>query len=108
MTSSLCLFSCEISGWHGSSTTADMSRLAQEYKIHNAEVLFREDATIDDFIDVIEGNRKYTRCLYVYNKVRVCQLHTAPARRCSCVCCRSSLLSTVHHQTMPECSGITV
>lgn len=42
---------------------------AQEYKIHNAEVLFREDASVDDLIDVIEGNRKYTRCLYVYNKV---------------------------------------
>ena len=54
--------------------TADCS--LQEYKIHNADVLFREDATIDDFIDVIEGNRRYTRCLYVYNKVR--RLH-APA-----------------------------
>jgi hypothetical protein len=26
-----------------------------EYRIHNAEVLFREDATVDDLIDVIEG-----------------------------------------------------
>ncbi|MCL4419490.1 TGS domain-containing protein, partial [Patescibacteria group bacterium] len=33
------------------------------------EVLFREDASIDDFIDIIEGNRKYVRCLYVYNKI---------------------------------------
>eukprot|EP00898_Chlorokybus_atmophyticus_P001686 jgi/Chlat1/2518/Chrsp175S02378 len=39
------------------------------YKIHNAEVLFREDATVDDFIDVIEDNRKYIHCLYVYNKI---------------------------------------
>ena len=44
---------------------------AAEYRIHNAEVLFREDATIDEFIDVIEGNRKYIRCLYVYNKIDV-------------------------------------
>ena len=28
-----------------------------EYKIHNAEVLFREDATMDQFIDVIADNR---------------------------------------------------
>ena len=42
-----------------------------EYRIHNADVLFREDATIDEFIDVIEGNRKYIRCLYVYNKIDV-------------------------------------
>ena len=39
------------------------------YRIHNAEVLFREDATIDDLIDIVEGNRKYVKCLYVYNKV---------------------------------------
>ena len=33
------------------------------------QVLFREDCTIDQFIDLIEGNRKYVRCLYVYNKI---------------------------------------
>lgn len=33
-----------------------VSRILQEYKIHNADVLFREDATVDDFIDVIEVN----------------------------------------------------
>ena len=33
------------------------------------QVLFREDYTVDDLIDVIEGNRKYVRCLYVYNKI---------------------------------------
>lgn len=26
----------------------------QEYKMHNAEVLFREDCSVDDLIDVIE------------------------------------------------------
>ena len=35
------------------------------------QVLFREDATVDDFIDVIEGNRKYIKCVYVYNKIDV-------------------------------------
>jgi len=40
-----------------------------EYKIHNAEVLFREDATMDQFIDVISGTRIYMPCLYVYNKI---------------------------------------
>ncbi|KAH9550742.1 hypothetical protein CY35_10G087500 [Sphagnum magellanicum] len=29
-------------------------QILHEYKIHNAEVLFREDATVDDLIDVIE------------------------------------------------------
>eukprot|EP00922_Rhytidocystis_sp_ex-Travisia-forbesii_P026880 GHVS01039420.1.p1 GENE.GHVS01039420.1~~GHVS01039420.1.p1 ORF type:complete len:375 (+),score=57.94 GHVS01039420.1:177-1301(+) len=46
-----------------------------EYKIFNAEVLFREDASVDDLIDVIEGNRKYVKCLYVYNKVDMLPLN---------------------------------
>mmetsp|Transcript_39924 Transcript_39924/g.38476 ORF Transcript_39924/g.38476 Transcript_39924/m.38476 type:complete len:106 (+) Transcript_39924:1-318(+) len=41
----------------------------QEYKIHNAHVNFRGDYDVDDLIDVIEGNRKYVKCLYVYNKI---------------------------------------
>lgn len=40
-----------------------------EYKIHNAEVLFREDCTLDDFVDVVIGNRLYMKCVYCYNKV---------------------------------------
>ncbi|KAG7505870.1 developmentally-regulated GTP-binding protein 2 [Solea senegalensis] len=43
--------------------------ILHEYKIFNAEVLFREDCTADEFIDVINGNRVYMPCLYVYNKV---------------------------------------
>lgn len=46
-----------------------VTRILGSYRIHNAEVLFREDCTIDDLIDVIEGNRKYVKCLYVYNKI---------------------------------------
>ncbi|KAJ3082990.1 Developmentally-regulated GTP-binding protein 2 [Quaeritorhiza haematococci] len=44
-------------------------QILQGYKIHNAEVLVREDATVDEFIDVVLGNRKYIRCLYCYNKI---------------------------------------
>jgi small GTP-binding protein len=44
-------------------------RVLKEYKIHNAEVLFREDCDVDQLIDVIEGNRHYVRCIYVYNKI---------------------------------------
>jgi len=43
--------------------------ILHEYKIHNAEVLVKEDATADDFIDIVEGNRKYVKCLFVYNKI---------------------------------------
>jgi small GTP-binding protein len=43
--------------------------ILHDYKIHNAEVLIREDCTVDQFIDVVLGNRKYIKCLYCYNKI---------------------------------------
>lgn len=43
--------------------------ILHEYKIFNAEVLFREDASAQDFIDVVVGNCVYVPCLYVYNKI---------------------------------------
>uniref|UniRef100_A0A0K3CDJ6 BY PROTMAP: gi/472585827/gb/EMS23369.1/ developmentally regulated GTP-binding protein 2 [Rhodosporidium toruloides NP11] gi/647395779/emb/CDR37473.1/ RHTO0S02e15302g1_1 [Rhodosporidium toruloides] n=1 Tax=Rhodotorula toruloides TaxID=5286 RepID=A0A0K3CDJ6_RHOTO len=43
--------------------------ILQAYKIHNADVMIREDISTDDLIDVILGNRKYVPCLYVYNKI---------------------------------------
>jgi len=43
--------------------------ILHEYKIFNAEILFRCDANIDEFIDVVEGNRSYIKCIYVYNKI---------------------------------------
>lgn len=49
-------------------------RILSEYKIHNADVLLKEDVTVDDLIDVIEGNRRYMKCLYVYNKLDVCTI----------------------------------
>ena len=44
-------------------------RVLSQYKIHNAEVLFREDASVDEFIDILAGNRHYVPCLYAYNKI---------------------------------------
>eukprot|EP00182_Erythrolobus_australicus_P007121 CAMPEP_0185832036 /NCGR_PEP_ID=MMETSP1353-20130828/1850_1 /TAXON_ID=1077150 /ORGANISM="Erythrolobus australicus, Strain CCMP3124" /LENGTH=378 /DNA_ID=CAMNT_0028530169 /DNA_START=151 /DNA_END=1287 /DNA_ORIENTATION=- len=43
--------------------------ILHEYKIHNCDVVVRQDVTVDEFIDVVEGNRQYIRCLYVVNKV---------------------------------------
>lgn len=34
-------------------------------EIFNADVLIREDITVDQFIDVVLGNRKYLTCVYV-------------------------------------------
>ena len=49
---------------------ADVARLVcKEYKISCAEFILREDITVDQFIDVIEGNRAYIPGLYVFNKI---------------------------------------
>ncbi|KAJ0400230.1 hypothetical protein P43SY_006194 [Pythium insidiosum] len=55
-------------------------KILHEYKIHNCELLFREDASTDDLIDVIEGNRKYIKCLYVYNKIDTLNFDTLLAK----------------------------
>lgn len=48
-----------------------------EYKIHNADITFKCDASADDLIDIIEGNRYsllltvrvYVPAIYVLNKI---------------------------------------
>lgn len=41
----------------------------REYRLHSCDVVVKEDVTIDQFIDVVEGNRKYMPALYVMNKI---------------------------------------
>lgn len=41
----------------------------KEYRINNADVMIRYDATADDLIDVLEGNRVYIPALYILNKI---------------------------------------
>lgn len=43
--------------------------ILKEYRIMNADVRFLCDATPDELIDVIEGNRIYMPCIYVLNKI---------------------------------------
>ncbi|KAJ8905005.1 hypothetical protein NDN08_001517 [Rhodosorus marinus] len=43
--------------------------ILHEFKIHNADIVIREDITVDEFLDVVEGNRQYIRCLHVVNKI---------------------------------------
>eukprot|EP00794_Sanderia_malayensis_P009029 gene9029-9996_t len=70
-------FKLKKGGGIGVNSTLPLTRLSEklvmmilhEYKIFNAEVLFREDASADDLIDVIQGNRIYLPCVYVYNKI---------------------------------------
>ncbi|KAK2194496.1 bifunctional OBG-type guanine nucleotide-binding (G) domain/GTP binding domain/Beta-grasp domain superfamily/TGS/Developmentally regulated GTP-binding protein/Small GTP-binding protein domain/GTP1-OBG [Babesia duncani] len=46
-----------------------------EYKIYNADLIVRQDATVDDLIDVTRGTRKYCKCIYVYNKIDMLSLN---------------------------------
>ncbi|KAF7488690.1 Developmentally-regulated GTP-binding protein 1 [Sarcoptes scabiei] len=43
--------------------------ILSEYRINNADVVLKYDANADDLIDVIEGNRIYTPCIYILNKI---------------------------------------
>jgi len=55
---------------HQSTLDADMVKsILSEFRISNADVVLREDATEDDLIDAVEGNRVYVPCIYVLNKI---------------------------------------
>lgn len=43
--------------------------ICKEFGILNAQIVFRDDITIDQFIDVIEGNKKYIPAVTVVNKI---------------------------------------
>eukprot|EP00548_Thalassiothrix_antarctica_P012976 CAMPEP_0194172038 /NCGR_PEP_ID=MMETSP0154-20130528/6561_1 /TAXON_ID=1049557 /ORGANISM="Thalassiothrix antarctica, Strain L6-D1" /LENGTH=407 /DNA_ID=CAMNT_0038884573 /DNA_START=89 /DNA_END=1312 /DNA_ORIENTATION=+ len=45
------------------------TQILREYKVSNADLLAREDITVDQLVDVIQGNREYKPCLYLYNKI---------------------------------------
>jgi len=47
----------------------EIKAVLAEYRMSNCDVAFRCDATLDELIDVIEGNRVYMPCLYVLNKI---------------------------------------
>jgi small GTP-binding protein len=44
-------------------------RILREYKVMNAAVTVRSDPTIDELIDVLEGNRVYPKLLVLVNKI---------------------------------------
>jgi len=46
-----------------------VKNILAEYKICNADIILKCDASVDDFIDVVEGNRTYIPCIYLLNKI---------------------------------------
>lgn len=48
----------------------EIRAVLQEYRMTSCQVMIHEpDCTIEDFIDVVEGNRMYVPCLFVLNKI---------------------------------------
>ena len=47
----------------------EVKQVCKEYKVNNAQITFKDDYDIDDLIDTLEGNRRYIRGLFVYNKI---------------------------------------
>lgn len=50
-------------------TQEEVRMVCHEYKLSNCQVTFKDDYDIDDLIDTLEGNRRYIRGLFVYNKI---------------------------------------
>lgn len=48
---------------------SELLQVCGEYKIHNCDIELRGDHTVDDLVDVIEGNRIYIPALYILNKI---------------------------------------
>lgn len=46
-----------------------VTSVLKESRIVSAELICREDITVDQLIDIVEGNRVYIPCLYVLNKI---------------------------------------
>ncbi|KAG1682582.1 Developmentally-regulated GTP-binding protein 2 [Nymphon striatum] len=73
--------------------------ILHEYKIFNAEVLFRDDCSTEEFIDVVTGNRVYIPCLFVYNKIDQISIEEvdAIARRPQCVVVSCNMKLNLDH-----------
>jgi len=47
----------------------EISAVLNEYRMFNADVVIRDDISLDEFIDVLDGNRVYIPSVYVVSKV---------------------------------------
>lgn len=49
-------------------TNKEIQAVMNQYSIFNADIVLHQDVTIDEFIDVLDGNRSYIPALYVLTK----------------------------------------
>mmetsp|Transcript_49786 Transcript_49786/g.75744 ORF Transcript_49786/g.75744 Transcript_49786/m.75744 type:complete len:113 (-) Transcript_49786:171-509(-) len=47
----------------------EIKSILHEYKLNNCDMVIKCNATEDEIIDVIEGNRKYIKVIYALNKI---------------------------------------
>lgn len=50
--------------------------IMKEYRIHNADILFREDVSVERLIDALSGNRIYVPSVVVVNKIDLMDVNT--------------------------------
>ena len=46
-----------------------ITKVMKEYRVVSADLNIRKNCTIDEIIDVVEGNRVYVPCIYAMNKI---------------------------------------
>ena len=55
-----------------------IKEILREHKIHNGEIVIREDITIDRLIDAVMGNRVYIPSITVVNKIDLFEINLPP------------------------------
>ena len=59
--------------------TETCTGILKEFRIFNADVVIREDITVDQFIDVVEANKKYLPAIITINKMDMVDKKTLDA-----------------------------
>lgn len=57
-----------------------VKNILSEYKIHNADVLVHDDSTVDDFIDMVEGNPFLTQATESTSSASTATTRLTPSR----------------------------
>jgi uncharacterized protein len=80
-----------------------VAQILREYKLSSADVLAREEITVDQLVDVAQGNREYKPCLYLYNKVCPCFYRTGGRlSHCNLIFCNRYSVSQIDTITIEE------